>query len=463
MSGSTEKIAEFVVSIESVPDDLTAMAKRHIADTIACILSGARAASTQIVAGLSSLRPRRSGKAVLPVPGLGFVADAPMAALLTGVAAHADDYDDTSEFGMRGHPSAPVISALLPTVHQTSASGDDLIRAYVVGVEVACKLGAILGETHPLRGWHTISTIGSLAAAAASAKARRLRSEEVARAIGIAGSLAGGLGAGSGTMVKGLHSGHAAWIGFSAAALSEKGFDARLDVVEHQRGFLAAFGGLSEPIATESLDRLGAPWELLDPGVSLKSYPSCSCTHLAVDAALELVSTGEIPVARIQRARCWVRFECSKYLRYHRPETPLQAKFSMEYCVAAALVRHRLAPPDFMEEALVDPAVNALLPKIELLVRADACSEPDLEIELQDGRRLQRRYAGPKGSLVNPLGWTEIEQKFRQCADGTLHSATVDELITRIRNLERVANVQPILARMATPDRAIDGRCKPVA
>ena len=96
MSGSTGKIAEFVASTESVPDDLKAMSKRHVADTMTCILSGARSASTQIVAGLSSLRPRQSAKAAVPVPGLGFVADAPAAARLTGVAAHSDDFDDTT-------------------------------------------------------------------------------------------------------------------------------------------------------------------------------------------------------------------------------------------------------------------------------------------------------------------------------------------------------------------------------
>jgi len=446
-TGATNRLAAFALAPRELPDALTLLAKRHMLDTFACMLSGARTPAVQAASRLHASLVAQAGSA-LAIPGLGTVGDDATAALLTGLAAHADDFDDTSEYSMRGHPSAPVLSGLLPVVQNRHSSGQALIEAYAIGVEIACKLGRLLGETHTLRGWHTMSTIGTVATTIACARLSGLGLDATCRAVGIAASMAGGLVGNFGTYSKALHCGLAARNAYDAMTLGRLGFEAQPDIIERADGFVAVFGDHATA-RWSALDGLGRPWDLLDPGIAIKVYPSCSCTHLAIDGMLDLLAANIFVADDVRRVRCYVREECLRYLVCHDPKTPIEAKFSIEYCIACALVRRHVTPDDFTVAAIADPALRAFFLRVELLLRPEGGTEPDIELELQDGRVFARRYEDPRGSLRNPLSWDDLVAKFRDCAGSRLSPATVEGLLRDLAALETLDDVGPLLDAMA--------------
>jgi len=425
---------------------LITTARRHVADTLACILAGAGSDAVRMATAAAGSSGRSDHGH--PIPGVGRVLDPTWAALITGVAAHVEDFDDTS-VSMRGHPSAPVLSALVPAAYTLDMPGDAFLLAYAVGVEAAAKLGRLLGTAHTMRGWHTMSTVGALGAVCACAKAHGLGEDEIARAIGIGASFAGGLVGNFGTMVKGLHCGKAAWTGVVAVELARKGFEANPGILEAEDGFVQVFGDRAGA-AADGLASLGAPWDLLEPGIDIKIYPSCNCTHPAVDAAIDLAHSGRVVPDRIRRIRCWASAECVRYLVCPIPTTPLQAKFSMPYCVATALVRGRLGPREFTPDAVRDERVSGLMPRVSLEARAADRreDEPDLEVELDDGTVIRLNVPAPKGTPANPPSWADVESKFLEGGEGVLPVPVLRDALALVGRLDRLESVRPLFDRL---------------
>lgn len=428
----TRSLAAFAANAGPLPATVSSRALLHVADTLACIYAGSRTEAVAKLAGLyagSRLETDASQGAV--VPGLGRWSDAATAALLTGLCAHAEDFDDTSARGMSGHPSAPVVSALLATLADTRPSGADVLLAYAIGVEVACKLGRAVAPAHAARGWHTMSTLGAIGAAVACARLRALDADGISRAIGIATSLAGGLLGNTGTMVKGLHCAHAAWAGFTAAALSATGFTARIDALERPWGFLDLFaeGAATDPAPLETL---GAPWELVTPGIELKPFPSCSCTHPAIAGALSLRSDPVIGSAGIAAVDCWMSAECASYLSCHQPASAIEGKFSIEYTVACALVRGHVVLADFTDAAVTGGDVAGVMSQVHLHVRPEDGDQPDIALTLSNGLRLT---AGPLGTPPAP-DWAGVAAKMRDCSRHVLAPAACTDLLAHLSALE---------------------------
>lgn len=422
-------LATFVADTAVLPEAVSERAALHVADTVACIYAGSRSAAA---ARVSDLYSRAAGTGGYPVPGLGRWQDAAAAALITGVCAHAEDFDDTSEFSMSGHPSAPVVSAVLATAAATGAGGAQILRAYAVGVELACKLGRTVAPDHAARGWHTMSTLGAVGAAAACANLRGLDAGSAERALGIVVSLAGGVLGNTGTMVKSLHCGHAAWAGFTAAALASADFTSGLGIIEAPRGFLAVFGRGAATDLTP-LHELGTPWDLLVPGIAIKLYPSCSCSHPPIDGALRLRSAPGFSLDGVQAVRCWVSEECAGYLVCHEPRTVIEGKFSIEYTVACALARGHVALSDFRGDAVKRADVAGLMPRIALCVRKPSGSEPDIEIVYSDGRTLEAGRGASRGD--DRIGWSEVSAKLRDCSCGIVDDAAASKLADDLRRL----------------------------
>ncbi|MEX0801580.1 MAG: MmgE/PrpD family protein [Dehalococcoidia bacterium] len=451
----SDRLARFLAGTETVPDDALEAAKRAVLDTLGVALAGSREESARIAADRAREHAGREESTVL---GQGFRAPVGEAAFVNGIAAHALDFDDVS-LPMRGHPSAPLLPAVLALGEKTGASGRELLAAFVLGFEVEARLGRAIGESHYAAGWHATSTFGTLGGAAASARLLRLDAAKTQAALGMAASLASGLQANFGSMTKHLHVGHAARSGLEAAELASRGFTADAGAVH---AFLRLMAAGVEPDLSP-FDSLGDPYEIVSSGVAVKLYPCCYATHRALDAALELRERRDIDPAAVQRVDVEVSGGGLLPLRDSPPATGLEGKFSMEYCLAAALADGRVTLDTFSDEAVTRPAVRDLMAKVMATEGAEHGDFPiggyaDLRIALRDGAEHRLRVDTPRGDPSRPLSWDDLAAKFRDCAALALSSDGVERVLAMVERLEDLPNVSELGDALLLPARGEPAR-----
>jgi 2-methylcitrate dehydratase PrpD len=379
------------------------------------------------------------------------------AALANGTAAHALDYDDLHQ-SLSGHPSVPVLPAALALAERQHLSGAALITAFLVGIEIEAKLGRALNPGLYEAGWHATSALGVFGAAAAAAKLLGLSVERIAQALAIAASLASGIKANFGTDCKPLHAGHAARCGVEAALLAEGGFTGNPRALEHGDGFGATYGAGSPPAWDVATAGLGAPHEIVDPGIGVKRFPACASTHQALDATLALAEEHAIDAAAVEAVECAVHYLAPHQLIYDRATTALEGKFSMPYCVSVALLDRSVGFAQFTDERVRRADVQALMPRVRMVVHPEQTTRDclptrfsEVTIALRDGRRLQRRVHQAKGQPRNPLTDGELIVKFRDCAARALPVERAESILTAVQQLETLADVSA-LARLLSAD-----------
>jgi 2-methylcitrate dehydratase PrpD len=442
----TQKLAEFVVNTNcnEIPEGVKAIAKRAILDTIGVVLAGSTEDSATI---LIDLAQDWSSSGKCSIIGHEVKTSPVMAALINGFQAHVLDYDDSCDW-VTGHPSGCILPAALAAAQDSGVSGEQLLAAYVMGFEVEARIGATISPAHYESGWHATSTIGSLGAAVAAAKVRNLDVPQVQIALGVAASLASGIRRNFGTMTKPLHSGNAARNGVLAADLAKRGFSAYPDILESKYGFLDVFDRI-EPSKLEQLqDTLGNPFALLNPGVRQKLYPSCSTTHRPIEAAIYLKRKENFPIREIEKVECGVIYRAPEILLYDQPKTGLEGKFSLEYCVARALMDGDVRLNHFTDQKVLQRDLRDLMGKISKYVHPDGKDRRALKREfaevrviLRDGRSLEHRVYEQRGHPKNPLSDEELLAKYGDCAKQVLSKADVESSIEQILNLESLAHV----------------------
>src|SRR3989304_73499 len=274
--GPTEAIAEFVVhtKAENIPAEVYGRAKRHIVDTLGVALASSRGPISAILGEV--IEGSAEGESSL-WNGRGKT-KATDAAWVNGTLTHALDFDDGGVALTPMHPSAPVLPAVLALAEARNLSGMDALGAFVVGVEVECKLASLISLEHYGRGWHATAILGTLGSALASAWLLRLPPAKVRHALGIAASMAGGLQSNFGTMTKPLHAGQAARNGVVAALLAEKGFTANPTALEAEKGMSELYGFGDAVSGLRLKEALGQPFHFSSPGVSLKRFPTFTPT-----------------------------------------------------------------------------------------------------------------------------------------------------------------------------------------
>jgi 2-methylcitrate dehydratase PrpD len=447
----TTEIARFSVQLDgyALTDELLEALQTATIDTLAAMLSGVKEDVTRlIVRSLLDCNPRQRATVV----GYGDIATLSGAALANGTMAHACDYDDSS-WTMWGHPTAPVLAAILPIAEVGQQSGRDFLAALAVGIEVEKTIGLSIQPQHYDAGWHSTGTLGVFGAAAGAAKALKLTASQTAQAIGMACSMSSGLRANSGTMTKALHVGFAARNGVEAAQFVASGITANPRALDGTRGFLETFGlGASgRPGVSNSL---GAPFEVMDPGLSPKLYPCCSDMHAAIDAALLLRHEHGLAAKDICRIRCGMTAGSRANSRFTSPRTSIQAKFSVEYCIATAIVRGAVGLDEFDDRAISDPITADLMTRIDAYVDTDldklepaSFSAPAVvEIETVSGDVYSRTVREMRGHPRNPLSPAEIEGKFVMCAGRVLDRTAVAQLLIMLRDIKSLGNISPMIA-----------------
>jgi len=446
--GATERIARFTADLvfESLSPEVVLATKRALLDTIGVMLAGVHEEGSDIVFGYaSSLRAAPEATIV----GTSLQTSAAQAALTNGAFGHALDFDDVAA-GMQGHPSVPLAPAVLALGEKLGASGRQVIAAFAAGFEVECKLGRMLGRGAYVRGWHMTSVLGAIGAAAGGANLLELDPDRARHALGIAVSMASGSRQNFGTMTKPLHAGLAARAGVEAALLAAAGFTADRDVIEAPLGFAAIF---SSPDARPAdLGVPGEPWEMLNPGVSVKKYPCCYMTHRALDATLAASASVPLSPADIESIVVRVPEGSTSALIHHRPQTGLEGKFSMEYCVAAAALDGAIAFRTFEDHAVLRPEAQDLLRRVEIQYapRDDAAQRAArVSIRLRDGSERSAEVMVEHGSASDPLSWDELAAKYRDCAARVLPPSQVEASYNLVANLDSLTQIRDLMRTLS--------------
>ncbi|MGE8611704.1 MAG: MmgE/PrpD family protein [Achromobacter veterisilvae] len=439
----SEALARFIVSTDAGrldPADASA-AKAAIADCIGCMMAGSVTDSARIARQVATSGASAGAATVI---GATRRYSPQVAALANGTAAHALDFDDIL-WTLYGHPSVTILSSALAIAQDRAATGSELVTAYAIGVEVLGKLGRAVNPVHYEHGWHATASIGVIGAAAACARLLRLDEEKTAMALGIAASQACGIRRNFGTMVKPLHAGNAARAGVFAAELAEQGFTSNITALEDEYGWARTLGGRSVPDSDVLTRTLGEPWELREPGIVLKRYPSCGATHCALDALIALRNRHGLHHDEIERIDCDASPFAHKVLLYSRPATGLEGKFSMEFCLAVAAIEGNVDLLHFNEDWIADPRVTALLPRISFNARADLA--PDVsadavpaEVSVRArGQLFTQKTLMPSGDPRNPMDEHARWRKFLSCCKTMLDERQAKALFDVVGALEMVA------------------------
>jgi 2-methylcitrate dehydratase PrpD len=449
---ATARLAEFVVktSLRDCPDAAVVQVRRAALDTLGVMLAGT---SEPAAASVRAVARAEGGVPLCTVVGTSLRAAPTWAALANGTAGHAHDFDDTN-FALMGHPSAPLLAAVLAAAEAEPAGGAAVVAAYLIGFEISAALGLALNPDHYTRGWHATSSIGTLGCAAAAASVLRLDAETTRHALGIAASLASGLKENFGSMTKPFHAGHAARNGVLAAMLAREGLTASEAALDGRQGYANAFGATR--LATDAFDRLGQRWQVLVSGIAVKPYPSCALTHSAIDALLELRARHGLGPDQVDDVEVGVNHVVPDVLRHASPATGLERKFSMQFCAAAALAAGRVDLASFADGPIADPGLRAVMERVRMVV--DPALPDGLEqhawtrvrVRLRDGRVLDSPPRGASGHPDQPLTDAQLRDKFLACAAPVLGPDVADGVAAQLGHLEDIPDVRALTARLVT-------------
>ena len=454
MNGLTELLAQYVAQRDrpAMPPEAASIVRSGFIDTIATMIAGRDEPVVDIVREFVAQRSTTISDEATLMFGTERASSVD-AALINGTAAHALDYDDVA---LGGHPSTVLVPAILAEAERISASGTEAMNAYLIGYEIWAELFSRESDSYHLKGWHPTGVLGTVGAAASVAYLNRLEPEQCRNALAIAASMASGLVANFGTMTKPLHAGRAAAAAIEAVRFAVAGLTASADALEHPAGFLAAISANGNVDRTSSTDQIGKKLRILEHGLSIKKYPACYATHRVIDGVLDLANANDLDIADITEIRASVGTAQASMLRNHAPTTGLEAKFSLEFAVASALVARKVGLSELTDGFVNEPLIRTTMEKVRITTNSDICPldaafalHDRVEVELKGGRVLDSgdiRFARGHGKL--PLANTELQTKFLDCTAGATDIDT-SRLYRKLDALERVSNIRALT--VATP------------
>lgn len=429
---------------EGLPAAAVEWAKIGILDTVGVTLAGSREPCATIALRVSGA----------PGPALMFGTARRLsvlhAALVNGTASHALDFDDCSNT-LGGHPSAPILPGLFALADAMSLSGRDFIAAYAAGFETETRIARAVNFHHYDKGWHPTATLGVFGATAAASRLLGLTEAQIATALAIAASFSSGLKANFGTMTKPLHVGQCAHNGVMAAMLAREGMSASRDVFEHRQGFFNVFNGAGNYDADAVMRDWAEPLDIVTPGIAIKQYPCCGSTHPAIDALLDLVHAHGLTPHNVAHVVSWIHPR--RFAHTNRPilRSALDAKFSLQYCLARALVDGRVMLSQFDGDAHLDARVAEVMARIEagphpqMSLASKAHFGAEVTVTTTDGLRLTKAVDIARGrTSENPLSRSLLEAKYRDCAGRVLTADAVSRSLDLLAGMETLAQVSTL-------------------
>ncbi len=452
--GIAYELAERIVgtNYDDLPEEAVYWCKIAYLDTIGVALAGTLEEAPRMVADVLGIAAHGGPSLVL---GTNRRADCLDAALINGTAAHALDFDNGSNT-MGGHVSATIVPAVLAAGDAFGGDGRDLVLAHAVGFETGTRIGRGANFQHYERGWHPTSTLGTFAVIGACAKILKLTVKQTETALALGTSLAAGIKVNFGTMTKPLHVGHCARNGLFAVLLARRGFTASPAAFEHKQGFLNVYNGEDNYDASRITAGWGDPLEIMVPGAGYKQYPCCAGTHGAVDAALKIIAeSGPLQADRIKRIETTTPARRLAHTDRPDPQSDLDAKFSVQYCVTRALLSGKVVLEHFEGGAFRDATVQGVLPRVQARPNPPGEFPPDnhfgavVKVTMRDGAVLKAKVDRQLGrSTDDPIPAERLRAKFDNCARRVLPAAATAELGSTIETLEALRSVRDLTALM---------------
>ena len=436
MTQETVTLARYAAGLryEDLPPEVVAKAKDIIADTVAACICGADMPWSRIVIDYAE-RTGPGGQS--KILGRGASVQAPAAALANGALAHSFELDSLTRPGAGAHPGATVLPPALAVAQEVDASGQQLIAAVVAGNEVMIRIGRATGHTNEARGFHAPGTTGPFGAAVACGLLLGLDERGMSNALGIAGSLAGGLlefARGDGGMVKRLHLGRASEAGVMAASLAAGGFEAPRTVIEGEFGFLKVFCTAYD----ESHLTKGLGSDFVTMSAVLKRYPCHATAHAPVRAVRDLQAEHGFTGGDVATVSVTATPRMVERHNILAPPDLMLAQYSIPFCVALSLHREARDPESYDDTALADAAIGALTRKVRLIAEAGDAhgGGSTVTVTLNDGRQLTRHEAS---GMLEP---GELPDKFaRLTRRATAGMGGMAGVYKRLMNLEREASL----------------------
>ncbi|MBI4311140.1 MAG: MmgE/PrpD family protein [Chloroflexi bacterium] len=447
--GATARLAEFVAKTPSskIPDQALDAANVGLMDSVGTALVANIHDIGKIITGYTNTV---GGKPTATVIGTSIKTSAPDAALANATLGHSDDYDDVGGFG---HPSVVLMPTVLALGEQLHKSGREVLDAYCLGFEVGTRIGSGIGADHYGRGWHSTSTIGAMASAAAAARLLGLDTDHTRTALGIAASLASGVQANFGTMTKPLHPGNAARSGIMAATLAQMGYTANQDIIEAPSGYVAVFGDQQANINAMTTQLGEAPLHVIS-GIRIKEWPCCYGHHGVIPMLVELVQKYEIRASQVERVD-FISGMAYGFLNRPDADTYFGGKFSLQFNIAAALVDGKVTYETFTDEKINSAPIRDMMARVHLgedpmverlpaRIRG-AHQEQKVVVTLKDGRQLTNQIE----HATNTLKGHQVDIKFEANAAHVLPSAQAKQALAAFRDLKKVKDVAEIMPTVA--------------
>jgi 2-methylcitrate dehydratase PrpD len=446
----TQALSSFIVKTDygMLPRPSIEFAKKNILDCIGVSLAGTKTRINEIVRDFVI---ENGGSQVSGIIG-GHMKSSPcMAAFANGTIAHALDYDDTNR-SMSAHPSVSILPAVLAIGEQRKVSGEKIIEAYIIGYEIEAKLGLCMNPEHYELGWHSTATLGTFGALAAACKLLGLDEGQVLMAFGIASSLMGGLRRNFGTMTKPLHAGNAAKNGIIAASLAQKGFTSNDQIFEGSKGLFDIFSNKTDADLANVIAALGNPFDIIHPGTNIKLYPCCAFGHAAIDAMFNLIKRHHLSDENIDKVECGVHYRTREVMCYTQPKTSLEGKFSLEYCLAIAIIDNKIGLGQFENKKMNDDRVKETLKRIRIFVHPELKTLEsfknrfaEVTVHTKKGEIFTERVHTPMGTPQNPLSDSELRQKFKDCTRSILGENEIHRVVQLIDHLENLKQINELI------------------
>jgi 2-methylcitrate dehydratase PrpD len=443
----TESVSERLAAAphETVPPEMRELVERLLID-VAGLCVAAR--NTDYVrAALDGWEANGGCSAI----GHARMLDAAGAAFVNGTAAHGEDFDDTFEGGPV-HAGAVIVPAVLAAAEREKSAGDDVLRGIAIGVELMCRASLVAPKLIHKAGFHPTAVLGAMAAAAAVAITLRLEKNQIVNALGIAGSMAGGIieYLAEGAWTKRMHPGWAAQSGIRAAALARAGFVGPRTVFEGTHGFYHGFARTTDGDWAKLVEGFGRQW--ISQSLAFKVYACGTMTHPYIDCARRLarrVKVEEVDEVICEAAEGTVHRLWEPLAAKQRPPNAYAAKFSQPYCIAAGFVLGHAGLEAFTEERVRDPRLLALAAKVRYEIDPDN-PYPDeftghVRVRLRDGTLAEERQAHFRGGAHEPLSRADLEEKFRlNCAHGGWPAQRAEQFLAFARNaFNRTLDLSP--------------------
>jgi 2-methylcitrate dehydratase PrpD len=446
----TRTLASYVV--EAKTDDLPPQVRKETARAFVnwagCAIGGSHHETLDVA--IAALGPF-SGPATASVLGRSERLDPLHAALMNGISSHVFDFDDT-HLRTVIHPAGPVASALLAFAEYRPVSGADFVNAFVLGVEVECRIGNAVFPEHYDVGWHITGTTGVFGAAAAVGKLLGLDAQRLTWALGLAATQPVGLREMFGTMTKSFHPGRAAQNGFTAALLAEKGYTSSEHGIEAKRGWANVLSVARN--YDEITQGLGERYELL-----VNTYKPFACgivIHPTIDGCIQLRNAEHLTADRIASVALRVHPLVLELTGKRAPQTGLEGKFSVYHAAAIALIEGAGGAPQFSDRAVTDPTVVALRERVSAEIDPGlAADAARLTIALTDGRVLELFVEHAIGSLARPMSDADLDAKFHGLADPILGREGAQQVLDLCWNIERLDSAA-LVAQAARQDAPTD-------